>query len=77
MLPTLLLSGFIFPIENMPRVLQWLTMVMPPRYFITVIKAIMLKGAGMEFIWKESLIMAGMTLFFILLSLKNFKIRLA
>jgi ABC-2 type transport system permease protein len=77
MLPTLLLSGFIYPIENMPRVLQWLTVVMPPRYFITVIKAIMLKGVGLTYIWKETLIMGGMTLVFILLSLRNFKIRLA
>lgn len=77
MLPTLLLSGFIYPIENMPRVLQWLTMVMPPRYFITVIKAIMLKGVGLTYIWKETLIMGGMTTIFILLSLRNFKIRLA
>ncbi|MDP4282135.1 MAG: ABC transporter permease, partial [Bacteroidota bacterium] len=52
MLPTILLSGFIFPIENMPRVMQWLCQIMPPKYFITIIKSIMLKGNGFLYIWK-------------------------
>ena len=76
MLPTLLLSGFIFPIENMPVILQWLSYIMPPRWFIVIIKNIMLKGTGMEFIWKETLVLAAMMVFFIFLSLKKFKIRL-
>jgi ABC-2 type transport system permease protein len=77
MLPTLLLSGFIFPIENMPAILQWLSYVMPPRWFIVIIKNIMIKGTGFAFVWKETLVLTGMTVFFILLSLKNFKIRLS
>ena len=77
MLPTILLSGFIFPIENMPKVLQWFCHIMPPMYFITIIKSIMLKGNGFFFIWKETLILIGFTLFFILVSVKKFKIRLA
>jgi ABC-2 type transport system permease protein len=77
MLPTILLSGFIFPIENMPWPLQWLCVIMPPRYFITIIKSIMLKGNDFFYIWKETLILAGFTAFFILLSVKKFKIRLA
>jgi ABC-2 type transport system permease protein len=76
MLPTLLLSGFIFPIDNMPRVLQWLTFIMPPRWFIVIVKNIMLKGTGFMYIWKETLILLGMTLFFILAAVKRFKIRL-
>ncbi len=76
MLPTILLSGFIFPIENMPMALQILSNIMPPRWFIIIIKAIMLKGLGLQYIWKETLIIAGMTLFFIGLSVKKFKIRL-
>jgi ABC-2 type transport system permease protein len=76
MLPTILLSGFIFPIENMPKVLQWFSAIMPPRWFIVIVKNIMLKGTGMAFIWKETLILLGMTIFFILLSVKRFKIRL-
>jgi ABC-2 type transport system permease protein len=76
MLPTILLSGFIFPIDNMPRILQWLTFIMPPRWFIVIVKNIMLKGTGMAYIWKETLILLGMTLFFILVAVKRFKIRL-
>jgi len=76
MLPTILLSGFIFPIDNMPRILQWLTHIMPPRWFIVIVKNIMLKGTGLAHIWKESLILLGMTLFFILAAVKRFNIRL-
>ncbi len=76
MLPTILLSGFIFPIDNMPTVLQWFSAIMPPRWFIVIVKNIMLKGTGMAFIWKETLILLGMTLFFILASVRRFKIRL-
>jgi len=76
MLPTILLSGFIFPIDNMPKVLQWFSALMPPRWFIVIVKNIMLKGSGFAFIWKETLILLGMTLFFILAAVKRFKIRL-
>ena len=76
MLPTILLSGFIFPIENMPKILQWLSTLMPPRWFIVILKNIMLKGTGIMFIWKETLILIGMTMIFIGLSVKRFKIRL-
>ena len=76
MLPTILLSGFIFPIENMPEILQYIAALMPPKYFIIILKNIMLKGTGISFIWKETLILAGMTLFFVLMSAKKFKIRL-
>jgi ABC-2 type transport system permease protein len=76
LLPTMLLSGFIFPIENMPEILQWLSVVVPARYFIVIIKNIMLKGTGMLFIWKETLVLTGMMLFLIILSVKRFKIRL-
>ncbi len=76
MLPTLLLSGFIFPIENMPTILQWLSVIMPPRWFIVIIKNIMLKGAGMAFIWKETLLLLSITMFFIIMSIKKFKVRL-
>lgn len=76
MLPTILLSGFIFPIENMPKVYDYVSMVMPPRYFIVIIKNIMIKGTGLMYIWKETLILTIMTLFFIGLSVRKFKIRL-
>lgn len=76
MLPTILLSGFIFPIENMPLVLQWLCYVMPPTHFIVIIKNIMLKGVGFEYVWKDTLYLVGITLFFIVVSSKRFKLRL-
>ncbi len=76
MLPTILLSGFIFPIENMPVALQVLSNIMPPRWFIIIVKSIMIKGLGFQYIWKETLIITGMTLFFIALSVKKFKVRL-
>jgi ABC-2 type transport system permease protein len=76
MLPTILLSGFIFPIDNMPKVLQWISAIMPPRWFIIIVKNIMLKGAGFAFIWKETLILLGMTFLLIMASVKRFKIRL-
>jgi ABC-2 type transport system permease protein len=76
MLPTILLSGFIFPIENMPVALQVLSSIMPPRWFIIIVKSIMIKGLGFQYIWKETLIIAGMALFFIALSVKKFKVRM-
>ena len=76
MLPTILLSGFIFPIENMPKIYDYVSMILPPRYFIIIIKNIMIKGTGLMYIWKETLILIIMTLIFIGLSLRKFKIRL-
>ncbi|HMQ48244.1 MAG TPA: ABC transporter permease [Saprospiraceae bacterium] len=77
MLPTILLSGFIFPIESMPLLLQWISNIIPAKWFIIIVKNIMLKGTGLEAIWKESLILVGMTLFLFLASIRSFKIRLA
>jgi len=76
MLPTVMLSGYVFPIENMPVVLQWLSHILPAKWYVIIVKSIMLKGVGFGYIWKETLILAGMTLFLILLSIKKFKIRL-
>jgi len=76
MLPTILLSGFIFPIENMPKVYDYLSLIMPPRYFITIIKGIMIKGTGLLYIWKETLILILMTTVFIGISVRKFKVRL-
>ena len=76
MLPTILLSGFIFPIENMPRVYDYVSMLMPPRYFLVIIKNIMIKGTGIAFVWKETLVILVMTLVFIGISVRKFKVRL-
>lgn len=76
MMPTMLLSGFIFPIESMPRVLQWLSAVIPATYFIDILKAIMLKGSGWSYIWPSAAVLALLSVVFLLLAWKNFKIRL-
>lgn len=76
LLPTVLLSGFIFPIENMPKIYGWISAILPPRYFIVVIKNIMIKGTGFIYVWKETIILIVFTLAAIGLSVKNFKIRL-
>jgi len=76
MLPVILLSGFIFPISSMPMPLQIISNIIPAKWFIIIIKGIMLKGVGLQYLWKETLILFGMTLFFIALSVKKYKIRL-
>jgi ABC-2 type transport system permease protein len=77
MLPTMVLTGFMFPIENMPLVLRLLSNIIPSRWYYIIIKDIMLKGLGFSSIWKETLILVGMSVFFLALSHRNFKIRLA
>ena len=76
MLPVIILSGFIFPISSMPLPLQIISNIVPAKWFIIIIKAIMLKGASFSLIWRETLILLGMTVFFIALSTKKYKIRL-
>jgi ABC-2 type transport system permease protein len=76
MLPTIVLSGFIFPIENMPEILQWLSTIMPARWFISALKDLMIKGNGFWFVWKELLILTFMLVIFLVLSIKRFKVRL-
>ncbi|WP_269223219.1 ABC transporter permease [Flavobacterium sp. IMCC34518] len=76
MLPVIILSGFIFPISSMPLPLQIMSNIIPAKWFIIIIKAIMLKGATIYTIWKETLILIGMTVFFIAVSVKKYKIRL-
>ncbi len=53
MLPSMLLSGFIFPIENMPVALQWITHIVPARYYVDVLRGILLRGNGFEVLWPE------------------------
>lgn len=77
MLPTMLLTGFMFPVENMPVPLQVLSNIVPSRWYYIIIKNVMIKGLGFSAIWKETLILFGMTVILLGLSLKNFKNRLA
>jgi len=76
-LPTLLFSGFMFPIENMPLALQYFSNVVPAKWYYLAVQDIMLKGSGFRSIWQEVLILSVMTLLFLVVSLKNFRTRLA
>lgn len=75
-LPTIMLSGFMFPIENMPTGLRVFSNIVPAKWFYIIVRNIMIKGVGFEHIWKETLILLGMTVFFMGISIKNFKTRL-
>ncbi|MDR6760295.1 ABC-2 type transport system permease protein [Flavobacterium sp. 2755] len=77
LLPTLLFSGFMFPIENMPLPLQWFSNVVPSKWYYIIVKGIMIKGLGFSYVWKETLILFGITIFLLIISLKSFKIRLS
>ncbi|MBI1769767.1 MAG: ABC transporter permease [Bacteroidetes bacterium] len=77
LLPTMLFAGFMFPIENMPLPLQIISNVVPAKWFYIIVKSIMIKGLGIASIWKETLILFGMTMFLLALSLKKFNVRLA
>src|SRR5882757_6675692 len=76
MLPTMLLTGFLFPIENMPLVMQILSNIVPSRWYFIIVKKVMLKGLGFSAVWKETLVLAGMCTFLFAVSLRRFKIRL-
>lgn len=76
MLPVILLSEFIFPISSMPAPLQFISHIIPAKWFIVILKGIMLKGVGLTILWKETLILLGMMVFLIGLSIKKYKIRL-
>ena len=76
MMPTLLLSGFIFPLDSLPQPLQWLSYVVPARWFLTIVRGIMIKGAGLATLWQETLILIGMTLFLLAKGSRGLAIRL-
>lgn len=77
LIPTLLLAGFMFPIENMPIFLRVISNAVPAKWYYSIVKSIMIKGLGFTAVWKESLILLGMTVFLLFISFKKFKIRLA
>jgi len=77
LLPTVLFSGFMFPIENMPIPLQIISNIVPSKWYYIIVKSIMVKGLGIVSIWKETLILISMTIALLFISFKNFKIRLS
>jgi len=77
LLPALLFSGFMFPIENMPIPLQVVSNIVPAKWYYQIVKAIMIKGLGFNAIWREATILAGMTIVLTLISVRRFRVRLA
>ena len=75
-LPTLLLSGFVFAIENMPLPLQIITYIVPARYFIAILRGIYLKGIGLEILWADALFLGIYSLFMIIQANRKFKFKL-
>jgi ABC-2 type transport system permease protein len=75
-IPVIMLSGMIFPVENMPAVLQWISQIVPAKWYIIAVKNIMIKGLGFMAIAKELIILGIMAAVLIIISLKNFKYRL-
>ena len=76
LLPTVMLSGMLFPVESMPTVLQWISAVIPPRYYIQAMRKLMIMGVGIQEVWQEAMILIGMTALLLTISLKKFKARL-
>ena len=76
MLPTLMLSGFIFPIESMPAALRWISNVVPAKWFVTIARGIMLKGVGLTYLWPETLILGAMAALLLAASARSFHTRL-
>ncbi|MBC7569977.1 MAG: ABC transporter permease [Spirosoma sp.] len=76
LLPTIFLSGFLFPIESMPRVLQVISNIIPAKHFIIIVKGIMIKGTGLNLLWKPTLILFAMATVLTIVSLRKLKPRL-
>ncbi len=75
-MPTMMLSGIIFPCESMPVALQMLSDIIPAKWFIIMVKKIMIQGADLEAVAKEFAVLTGMMVFLLVVSIKNFKTRL-
>ena len=76
LLPTLMLSGFIFPLESMPTALRVVTNIVPARWFLLVVRGIMVKGAGLATLWQETTILFGMTVLLLVVGARRLAIRL-
>ena len=76
MMPVLILSGMIFPISNMPIVLQWLSALVPARWFIAAVKKVMIQGLGFMAVAKEIAILTGMIIALAIMSIRNIKPRM-
>jgi ABC-2 type transport system permease protein len=76
LMPVVMLSGMLFPVESMPKVLQWLSAIVPPRYYIQAMRKLMIMGVGIGDVAQEVAVLAGMTVVLLAIALKKFKVRL-
>ncbi|MCR5199251.1 MAG: ABC transporter permease [Prevotella sp.] len=76
LMPVVMLSGMMFPVESMPQVLQWVAAVVPPRYYIDAMRKLMIMGVGIGEVAKEVLVLTGMTALLLTVALKKFNVRL-
>ena len=76
LMPIVMLSGMLFPIESMPPVLQWISAIVPPRYYIQAMRKLMIMGVGIGEVVREVAILSGMTILLLAVSLLKFKTRL-
>ena len=76
LMPVVMLSGMLFPVESMPTILQWISAVVPPRYYIEAMRKLMIMGVGIEDVTREVAVLAGMTVVLLAIALKKFKQRL-
>ncbi|MCL2596608.1 MAG: ABC transporter permease [Paludibacter sp.] len=77
LVPSMLLSGVLFPIDSMPKLLQYLSNIIPARWYIEAMRGVMIKGVGMSQVLIEVGVLVFMTVFLLFISIKNFKVRLA
>ena len=76
LMPVVMLSGMLFPVESMPQVLQWLAALVPPRYYIDAMRKLMIMGVGISEVASEIAVLAGMTVVLLTIALKKFNVRL-
>lgn len=76
LMPSTLLSGMMFPIESMPRILQWVSVLMPPRYYISAMRKLLIMGVGIQHVVSEIVVLSGMTVLFLTAALLKFNKRL-
>ena len=76
LMPVVMLSGMLFPVESMPTILQWISAVVPPRYYIEAMRKLMIMGVGIGEVAHEVAVLAVMTVVLLAIALKKFNVRL-
>ena len=76
LMPVVMLSGMLFPVESMPTILQWISAIVPPRYYIEAMRKLMIMGVGIGEVAREVVVLAGMTVVLLAIAMKKFNVRL-